>query len=73
MGFLSGLLDVYRLRSRPDDPHVWHKWSVMFPVRLIDGSWLPLEHGQLWRRWNGQRWEYKADRETPEDYERTVW
>lgn len=52
----------------------WHKISrPFFPVRLIDGAFSDPCVGQLWRRWNGDRWEYQQDEETKEEFDSRAW
>jgi hypothetical protein len=69
---LERLIDAYLMRERPADPTLWHKWNTAWPVRFIDGETSLLPHGQMWRRWNGEKWEYRAEPETEEDYRSTL-
>lgn len=45
----------------------WHKHSPLLHVRLIDGSYSS-GIGQVYRRWDGEKWEYRQERETEEEY-----
>lgn len=53
--------------SPPSDPAVWHKWSTLLPVRLMDGR-RSRSVGQLWRRQTASGWEYRQDNETEDDF-----
>lgn len=51
----------------------WHKFYPKRPfIKLIDGS-RSIASGQMWRRWNGVRWEYKQDPETEEEWGDRIW
>ena len=39
--------------ARPDP---WHVWTVTIPRRSITGD---IVRGRLWRRHDGQRWQYR--------------
>ncbi|WP_425902559.1 hypothetical protein [Agrobacterium radiobacter] len=45
----------------------WHKYNPLFHVRLIDGR-NSSGIGQIYRRWDGAKWEYRQERETEEEY-----
>jgi len=47
---------------------VWEKYKPWFFVRLNDGK-LSEAYGQIWRRWNGETWEYCQDEETEDDFD----
>lgn len=46
----------------------WHAYQPWFFVRLHDGR---LSHalGKVWRRWNGEKWEYRQDPETWDEFD----
>lgn len=66
------LCDAYLGRERPKDGATWHKWNRVFPVRLTSGKWSD-SLGQLWRRWDGERWIYRQDEETEDDFAWRQW
>ena len=70
MSLGSFLRELYD-REIPPDIRVWHKWHPFIPVRTIEGHWSFLD--PLWRRWNGQRWEYSERPETFEEWADRQW
>lgn len=70
---LRSFLRVFYGRVPPDDPSLWHKWTTIFPVRLINGKRERLV-GQVWRRRGPDgRWQYKQDDETDEEWSDRQW
>jgi hypothetical protein len=58
-------------RLPPHDVMEWHKWTVFWPVRTVDGR---LAWSLTWRRWNGKTWEYKIRELTEDEYwESKLW
>jgi len=66
------ILDAWLCRTRPDDPRLWHKWVVAFPVRLRAGG-VSTGMGQLWRRKGERGWEYQEDEPTMEELQADAW
>lgn len=64
----SRLADALLFRRAPANVHQWHRWNSPWPVKLIDGTRQRADLGQLWRRRNGDRWEYQQDAESDEDW-----
>jgi len=55
------------------DKTIWHKCATpLWPRRLIDGTW-STPFGQAWRRRRNDRWEYRQDDETVEDFCLRAW
>lgn len=72
---IAKIRELVGWQSAPDDKTGnWHKISRPFlPVRLINGTLSDTMVGQLWRRWNGERWEYQQDEETKEEFDTRAW
>lgn len=48
-----------------NDESLWRACWTVWPRRLIDGGWSG-GLGQMWRRKVDGKWEYRQDKETPE-------
>lgn len=46
---------------------LWHEHNPLFRVRLTDGTY-SRGFGQIYRRWKANKWEYRQDEETDEEY-----
>jgi hypothetical protein len=67
----EALIDAILFRTAPAEDRLWHRWTVIFPVRTVDGEvtdWF----ARPWRRRVGQGWEYKPDPDAPK-WEDNIW
>lgn len=54
--------------EEPVERTLWHPCrQPLFPRRTVDGEWIG-GGGKLWRRWRHDRWEYRQDPETDDEY-----
>jgi hypothetical protein len=53
-----------------DDPTLWHKWDLSFPVRGVDGKLLFFT---VWRRRGPHGWEYRERGETLDEFYDRQW
>lgn len=53
-------LRLFFRRQKPADPYLWHEWSPLLPVRLVDGGW-SYGMGRTWRRKTRSGWEFREE------------
>jgi len=62
-----------RARSQPEEEmSIWRRCYPLIPHRTVTGTWTN-PYGRIWRRKRNERWEYREDEETEQEWLDRQW